>query len=763
MRLGIRGKIASVILICMVPVLVLGVLLTHQQDQARRNLVRLTQQDAARALASDVSTFIDNTVHAERAAGSAVESQPYPVIGIVQLLASIRAYDPSFLWLGLVLPDGHVEASDPAGDPYANVATRRGFAAVLSGAPWAPGDVRTRDGRPELEVATGINEGRRLAAVVDGIVDLTGVRPVLPTALAPDMDGIIVDDTGRIVLDLRRPGRSAGSLASLHAVQAALRGEPQTIEGYREAGAQAHEVGAAVPIADLRWAAVVLEPETSALQSVRQAAQEELGWVFAAVGLGIFLAWVLGAELSAPILALAKGARAIGRGEVGYRVRLRRTDELGELGAAFDEMSERLARSLAEINALQSVSDAALSTVRLDELLATLVQQIASALRADGGTVWFVDDATGDLVAPMGSARGAARTGRLPRGEGLAGRVADGGRALVLSGEDAFRALDPRLLAQGVRAAASVPLRVGGRVIGVMEIISHTEREFRAQDVRLIEAFADRVALAVDNARAYERQQEIAGIIQQALLPTPSVRLPGLAMAGRYVPSREVGGDFYAALPLGQGKVGLAIADVSGKGIRAAALSARARYLLEAFALEGRSSEAVLGQMNAVLTRDAASDLLVSLFYGVIDPDAGTLRCTSAGHPPPLLLRAGALAPEALGVPGLLLGVDAGARYSAIEVRVGPGDLLVLFTDGITEARRGAGEEFGDHRLGDYMVELRDAQPEDIADEVMRAVAQWSGDSPKDDQALVVVRVLPWGTNVPGGRIGGGTVPTHTA
>ena len=258
-------------------------------------------------------------------------------------------------------------------------------------------------------------------------------------------------------------------------------------------------------------------------------------------------------------------------------------------------------------------------------------------------------------------------------------------------------------------------------------------------------------------------QQEIAGIIQQALLPTPSVRLPGLAIAGRYVPSREVGGDFYAALPLGQGKVGLAIADVSGKGIRAAALSARARYLLEAFALEGRSSEAVLGQMNAVLTRDAASDLLVSLFYGVIDPDAGTLRCTSAGHPPPLVLRAGAPAPEALGVPGLLLGVDAGARYSAIEVRVGPGDLLVLFTDGITEARRGAGEEFGDHRLGDYMVELRDAQPEDIADEVMRAVAQWSGDSPKDDQALVVVRVLPWGTNVPGGPIGGGTVPTHTA
>ena len=749
MRLGIRGKIAGVILICMVPVLILGVLLTVEQDRARRNVVLRTQQDAARALASDVSTFIDNTVHAELAAGSAVESQPYPVVGIVQLLASIRAYDPSFLWLGLVLPDGHVEAADPSGDPYANVVTRRGFAAVRAGAPWATGDVGVSAGHPGLEVATGINEGQHLAAVVDGTVDLTRVRPVLPTALAPDMDGVIVDDAGRIVLDLRHPARPARSLAALPAVQAALRGEPRMIEGYQENGTGAREVGAAVPISNLRWAAVVLEPETSALEPVRRAAQEELEWVFAAVGLGLFLAWVLGAELSAPILALARGARAIGRGEVGHRVGLRRTDELGELGAAFDEMSERLTRSHDEMNALQGVSDAALSTVRLGELLATLVQQIASALRADGGTVWFVDDATGDLVVPAESSQGAVGMRRLPRGEGLAGRVTDGGRALVLSGEEAFRALDPRLLAEGVRAAASVPLRVGGKVIGVMQIVSHEAREFRAQDVRLIEAFADRVALAVDNARAYERQQEIAGVIQQALLPTPSVRLPGLAVAGRYVPSREVGGDFYAILALGQGQVGFAIADVSGKGIRAATLSARTRYLLEAFVLDGRPPEAVLARMNTVLTQDAASDLFVSLFYGVIDPEAGTLRCTSAGHPAPLVLRAGEPAPVALEAPGLLLGVKTGARYSAIETRVGPGDLMVLFTDGITEARRADGEQFGEQRLANHVVEHRQAQPEDIADHVMDAVARWSGDGARDDQALVVVRVLPWGTNVP--------------
>ncbi len=748
MRLGIRGKVAGVILICMVPVLVLGVLLSLQQDQGRRNLVLRRQQDAARALASDISTFVENTVHAELAAGSAVQSQPYPVVGIVQLLTSIRAYETSFLWLGLILPDGRVEASAPPGDAYANVATHWGFATVRAGAPWAVGVVNSPGRRPELEVATAITEGPRLTAVVDGVVDLTRVRPMLPTALAPDMDGIIVDNGGRVVFDLRRPGRPVNALASLPAVQAALRGQPSIIEGYRDAAAGGPQIGAAVPITDLRWAAVVLEPERAALEPVRRGGQEELGWVLAAVGLGVFLAWVLGTELTAPIVALANGARAIGRGEVGYRVRLRRTDELGQLGTAFNEMSERLARSLAEINALQSVSDAALSTVRLDELLATLVQQIAAALRADGGTVWFVDDATGDLIVTQDSDPGAVGARRLARGEGLAGRVADGGRALVLSGEEAFRALDPRLLAQGVRAAACVPLRVGGRVIGVLELITHEERDFRAQDVRLIEAFADRVALAVDNARAYGRQQEIAGVIQEALVPTPSVRLPGIAIAGRYVPSREVGGDFYAVLPVGHGRVGLAIADVSGKGIPAATLSARARYLLEAFVLDGRPSEAVLARMNSVLTRDAASGLFVSLFYGVVDPEAGTLRYTRAGHPTPLLLRAGVQAPEALEAPGLLLGVDAAARYSAVEVQVGPGDLLAMFTDGIIEARRPDGEEFGDRRLVDYLIELREAQPERIADEIMAAVGRWSGNGPTDDQALVVARVLPWGANI---------------
>ncbi len=749
-RLGIRGKIAAVILISMVPVLILGAVLYSDRNQERRTLVLRNQQDAARELASDIETFITNAVHAERAAGAAVTSQPYPVIGIVQLFAAIRANDPAFLSLALALPDGHVETADPPADPYATVAGQSAFGRVRAGAEWAIGPPRVVQNRRGLEVATGIGERDHLIAVVDGIVDLGRLPTVLPTAFAPDMDGIVLDGAGQVVLDLRRWNRPSDVfLQTLPAVREALAGRSATIAGFRDPQTGTRELGAAVPIPALGWAALVLEPESSALEPVRSAAARELPWVLAYAVLGLLLAWVLGSELSAPILHLARGARAIGRGDLGHRVALRRTDELGELGAAFDEMSTRLERNVNEMNALQAVSDAALSTVNLRELLPTLVQQIVSALRGDGGAVWFVDETTGDLSVPAefnGGAPGDAR--RLRPGEGVVGRVASGGRTLVISDEDALRALDPALPEQGVHAAASVPLRVGGRVIGVMQVFSRRPREFRPQEVRLLETFADRVALAVDNARAYERQQEIAGVIQEALLPPPSVRLPGLAVAGRHQSSREVGGDFYAILALGGGRVGIAIADVSGKGIPAATLSARSRYLLEAFALDGRPPDAVLGRLNTVLARDVGAGMFVSLFYGVLDPGAGTLRFSNAGHPPPLLLPAGTTAPAPLEARGLLLGVDAGASYTAVETRIGTGDLLVLFTDGITEARNPAGEEFGEGQLQALLGALREAQPEDIADRVMDAVGRWTGGGQTDDQAFVVARLLPLGTNI---------------
>lgn len=721
----------------MVPVLILGVVLFQSRGQGRRDVVLRGHREAARAIASGVQMFIAGAVEDERTAGAAVTSQPYPVPGIVQLFGAIRVRNPLFLSLALLDQEGVVAASpassaiELSGDPS--------IAAVRRGKAWAAGAPAWVGGRPTLVVSGAIRERDRLTGIVAGRLDLARLREILPRPPTPVTSSIIVDRLGQTIVDLRPPERGV-AWEELGAVQHALAGQEATIDAYRDAVTHARYLGAAVPIPDLGWAAVVIEPEWSALESARRAGAQELTYVLTAIGVGLFLAWVLGAELSAPILALVRGARAIGRGELGTRVPLRRSDELGELGDAFNEMSRRLAGLVNEMSALQAVSDAALSTVRLDELLPPLVRQVVAALQADDGMIWFVDERSGGLAQPAGfNGSSAVPPGRHAPGQGVAGRVAADARSIVISNPAHLAALDPALAEEGAHATVGVPLRVGGRVIGVVQVWARRPREFTPHEMRLLETFADRVALAVDNARAYERERELAAIIQQTLLPPQRVELPGITVAGRYLASREVGGDFYAVLPLEGGCVGLAIADVAGKGIPAATLSARARYLLEAFALDARRPDAVLTRLNQVLVRDADSRF-VSLFYGILDPHRGRLAFARAGHPPPFLLRAGADAPVALEASGLLLGVKAAAPYTTSDIPVGPGDVLIMFTDGVTEARRADGEQFGEQQVCTLVRTCAGRLPEDMVNRVMDALATWGGHPPVDDQTIVVVR-----------------------
>jgi len=745
LRVSIRQRIAVAILICMIPILVLGVVLYHDRNLDRRALSLRAEEDAARGLAEHFAALVDNAVTTERAAGAAVTVQPYPVPGIVQLFAAIRTGDPSFLRIAIARPDGHVDAMDPPGNPRAVIGTRA-VIAVREGADWAIGNRVVVGGRPGLDVAVGIRRhtGRgQLIAVMDGVVDLDELQTRLVTALPADIDGIIADDTGRVVLDLRGPAESGSAFRHLLSGGPASTGVVRRIAPFRDQGTGTWELGAAAPIASVGWTAVALQPESAALEPVRRAAAQELPWFLAYVALGLVLAWILGGELSAPILELARGARAIGRGNLDYRMHLERTDELGELGAAFNEMSAQLAQHHSEMNALQAVSDAALSTVRLNELLPALVERVVAVMRGDGGSVWFVDELTRNLILPEAFDGGPETGTRLiPIGRGLAGTVASTGRALAVSDGDLSR-LDPALFASGIRAAVAVPLRAGGAVLGVIQVLSHRGTPFPPHDLQLLEAFADRVALAVDNAQAFERQREVAGVIRQALLPPPHMELSGIEIAGRFQPSREVGGDFYATLPIRDQLVGVAIADVAGKGIPAAALSARVRYLLEAFAHDGSQPGRVLERLNGVLTRTGDGELFVSLFFGLFDLARSCLRYGNAGHPFPLLLRAGSVRPETLENHGVVLGVDPRATYATTEIPITCGDTLLLFTDGVTEARGVSGDQWGEHAAAAFLSRGRQMEPDALADEMIQAVTVWGdGGGPADDRALVVVRIL---------------------
>ena len=311
LQLGIRGKIAVVILLCMIPVLILGVLLFQYRNQGRLDEVQRSHREAARAVASDIETFVAAAVEAERTAGAAVTAQPYPVIGIIHLFAAIRANNPFFLSLALLDPAGRVVAASPPSPGPLDLSKHPVFAMIRAGKAWAAGPTAWTRGRPTLELATGIRERSHLSAIVFGRLDLERLHAMLPHAPAmpaddqgTQTDAIVVDANGRLVFDLRRSDRDPNTLSGLRAVRTALAGGEGTINGYWDSRTRVRYLGAAVPIPDLGWAAIVIEPETSALESARRAAARELIAVLTAVGVGLFLAWVLGSELSAPILAL---------------------------------------------------------------------------------------------------------------------------------------------------------------------------------------------------------------------------------------------------------------------------------------------------------------------------------------------------------------------------------------------------------------------------------------------------------------------------
>jgi hypothetical protein len=243
-----------------------------------------------------------------------------------------------------------------------------------------------------------------------------------------------------------------------------------------------------------------------------------------------------------------------------------------------------------------------------------------------------------------------------------------------------------------------------GRPIGVLQVGTAERRSFSRFQRDLLQAMAQLVAAAIENARLdrsrreterVQRQLRLAADVQRRMLPRHLPEIDPLHVAARYVPSFELSGDFYDFLSL-DGHLGVAIGDVAGKGVAASLLMASVRSSLRAYAQDLYDIDQIMARVNAALTRDTLDNEFATLFYGVIDPVAMRLTCCNAGHEPPLLLRGDEVIHLDIG--GMIVGVDAGQEYERAVVDLEPGDLLLLYTDGLIDARNDAGEAFGRKR-----------------------------------------------------------------
>ena len=289
-----------------------------------------------------------------------------------------------------------------------------------------------------------------------------------------------------------------------------------------------------------------------------------------------------------------------------------------------------------------------------------------------------------------------------------------------------------------VDSAVVVPLIARERVHGVLA--AGFDRMPDDEDLALFEDLARRAALALDSARLYAERDHVARTLQRSLLPRELPQIPGVEIAARYHAAgagNEVGGDFYDCFATGGGDWALVIGDVCGKGAEAAALTALARYTVRAAALHTRRPRAVLEQLNEALLRDRLDYRFCTVVYASLTPreDRVTVSLTAGGHPLPLVIRATGEV-ETAGAPGSLLGIVDRPILTEEYVELHPGDALVLYTDGVTEADRAAGPE----RLAAVLEGCAGAPAAAVAEAIERDALAAHGGAARDDVAVVVVR-----------------------
>jgi sigma-B regulation protein RsbU (phosphoserine phosphatase) len=292
-----------------------------------------------------------------------------------------------------------------------------------------------------------------------------------------------------------------------------------------------------------------------------------------------------------------------------------------------------------------------------------------------------------------------------------------------------------------------MPLIQNGEVTGVMFLNHHTAPvAFSGRQVDFVSAAATSISLALRNAELYEAQRRVADTLQKAMLRLPE-RLPGVEFASLYrsaTESARVGGDFYDIFHISGSRMGIAIGDVSGKGIDAAATAAMAKNLVRAYALVGEPPAGVLRMANDALRPSLDASSFVTLLFGVLDVEVHTFTYSSGGHPPAVLLSASA-PPRLLREGGTILGPFADSRYLEETCPIAPGDTLVLYTDGVTEARSG-GRLYGEDRLVHTLTDApAGASVNRLLEHLFFDVFDYAEGHLSDDLAVLAIRSAPTG------------------
>jgi serine phosphatase RsbU (regulator of sigma subunit) len=303
---------------------------------------------------------------------------------------------------------------------------------------------------------------------------------------------------------------------------------------------------------------------------------------------------------------------------------------------------------------------------------------------------------------------------------------------------------------RGLLFHATAPIICQGRLLGILNVATSEWQLLTASDLQLLSAVGMQIAVTLERARLYElaearrarleRELKMARAVQASLLPHKLPDIPGFSLACAWHSAREVAGDFYDIFPLADGRWGIVIADVSDKGAPAAMYMVLARSLIRASAGQTPSPAATLMQVNRALIEQSSAEMFVTVFYGILDPATRTLVYAIAGHNPPIVRRASAPARiEQLPASGPMIGLFDEVKLIDATISFAPGDMLVMHTDGLTEASNANAELFGDERLIQIIQAHPAASAQKLLDAVMAQATTFAGGAPQSDDITLLV------------------------
>lgn len=409
--------------------------------------------------------------------------------------------------------------------------------------------------------------------------------------------------------------------------------------------------------------------------------------------------------------------------------------------------------AIQELNAMRTVSEVMTSNINLDDLLSLILNKLVATINAERGTIYLVDEERGELwskvlieeIGPLSEIR-------VKIGEGISGHVAATGE--VVNIPDAYA--DPRFNPQidrvtGFRTRsilASPMFNPQHKIIGVVQLLNKQDGPFTFRDERLLAAMTSQAAISIENARLYQqelqqrvitRELETAHAIQASFLPDTIPQFEGWELGARWVPVRNVAGDFYDFYPLEDGRLAMMIADVSGKGIPAALFMALSVTVLRFGMSLNLSPDEVTRRANESIIADQRSRMFATTFVSYISLATGAMQFSSGGHNPALVYRAATQTCEYISASGVAIGIFKNAEFALETTGMDVGDVLVLYTDGITEAINNDEEDFGEERLERLVAENAVLSAQQLTDLILDAVTDFAEEQNLFDDATLIV------------------------